>query len=763
MNPTTISLRRTLALTATAAIVFAGLPPAHARTPSKWQRNSSTRWEVGGGGDDFRTGFAPQEKAPPFISCNGGPCTTTGDADGPWLEWTTKISDLPTGIYPQAGVAVVDGIVYISGASTNTFLALDARTGLPVWRFAPDPRTDASTSQYPASNAPVVKNGIVYTTFNNGYMYALHAKSGRKIWSYRATEGYQDTCGFTVQSKDPGCQLDSSGEYARPGDADHPARASLKSYSSESQPSSRGPLNPVHPNVNYPAIHGATGYCEGVAMFMTLAGWVYGLDGKNGKLLWKRYADGPDYPGELVWPEYKLGGALRPENSSLGASTRRFEAVPGLACLNGEVQVAGSDGHVRFLNPHTGKQGGNYCGYDNVCDRDEGGGTGPEYERLGKITGPPASNVDMCASAGFNCDIAVGLSLPPLGAAGGGDYIVTTLDARVIKLAWDTHAPKWRRTYTAPFPFEQSSTMPVALSHLEDGFVAQAVVGGPMALDPDLGRSGENPILYFGSQDGHLYALSVNQLGEGLRQNDPTGPRLLTRLCISPNKEPATPYTRRDEGGPWDCNQHALSGLVLGGNVLYVPTWDNKITAYDVRPMRSEVGDPRVNETLRKVWQYEIRQDESLKYPPFGCSVDEAQAGAKRRECAAFPKGPFADLDNKIFSSAALLNGHLYFVANDGVVYAFNLQKRVSTVRNLVILGSGIVPALPSYTEALGAFDNVWTPADWYRNQVAPPGYRLPKAGGVAGAAGLVVVNAIMWWLYRRREDVRISVEEAAP
>jgi hypothetical protein len=149
------------------AIAALSVPESVARTATKWQPNTATRWTVGGGGDDFRSGYNPTEKAPPFI--NGGHLGT-GDADGPWLEWTTKISDLPSGVWPEAGIVAVDGLLYVTGAATNSFLALDAKTGLPVWRFSPDQRTDGATSAYPGSNAPVVKNGVAYVTFSNGWM-----------------------------------------------------------------------------------------------------------------------------------------------------------------------------------------------------------------------------------------------------------------------------------------------------------------------------------------------------------------------------------------------------------------------------------------------------------------------------------------------------------------------------------------------------------------------------------------------------------------
>ncbi|GAC1408696.1 MAG: hypothetical protein NVSMB57_00330 [Actinomycetota bacterium] len=695
---------------------------AQARTRTPWHPATQTSWLTSPGGDNFLTGYNQTETRPKFADCRSSACLKTGDADGPWLEWVTKISDLPTGIFPQAGVLVDKGMVFVSGGASDSFLALNARTGLPVWRFAPDPRTPGETSQYPASNAPSIFHGLVYVTFSNGYMYALNEMNGTKIWSFRATDGYVDTT------------------PSRPGDADHPRRSALDTYSGSSQPSRRGKFAAVHPGVSYPNIHGRTAVCddESVAVFMTLAGWAYGLDARSGELLWKQYVDSPEFPGEMVWPEYKEGGALNPANSSLGSSTRRFEAVPGLGCANHEVQVTASDGHMRFYNPRTGKPGPYECGYSQTCARDGGGGVGPEYARLDIDSS--GNKQDFCASAGFNCDMAIGLGIPPLADSSaspgmhGGDLLVSTLDSRLIRLSWDEHRPVWRREYNSPFPFETSNTMPLVLNHLEHGFITQATIAGPMALDPDVQGKGARPLLYASSQDGHLYVISVSERGGGLRNGDPQAPALLARVGITENKETETPYTRgrsgNSLGGPWDYNEAALAGLVTGGDVVYVPTWDNKMNAFDVRDPAHPV----------KVWEHELKWDASFRYPPFGRAY----------------AGPLSDVDMKIWSAPALVGGHLYFTANDGSVYSFSLHTPVRTRRNLVILGSGLVPFLPQYKQALGTFDSVWTPADFYKNQVAPRGFTLPSS--VAGATALLLANLTLFWWYRRRGDISIEV-----
>jgi outer membrane protein assembly factor BamB len=664
------------------AVTLMVAPEAGARDRPRWIPVDETRW-YGVGGDNYVSGFNPTEKRPPFIR---GGHLGTDDADGPWLEWVTRISDLPSGVFPLSSIVADDGLLFVSGASTNSFMALNQKTGLPVWRFQPDPRADGYTSAYPASNAPTVHDGIVYATFSNGYLYALDAKTGRKIWSYRATDGYADT-----------------------------NRARLRRlYTEDSQLENRGDNQPVHQAVTYTKIHGATGFCDGKVFFTTLAGWAYGLNAKTGKLLWKRYADGPEFPGELVWPEFKVGGVQRDTSKAAGYGTRRFEAVPGLACGT-EVIVYGADGHIRFLDPDTGK------------DKGQGGDAGPEF------THRTPDGTDFCAAAGWQCDMAVGTSDPI-----SGDYFITTLDARVARMDWRTHTLEWDRQYDAALPFEAPGGIMLVQPHREYGFITQAVTGGLPAVDPF------KRMLYFSNQDGHLYVLGIPREGErqtaqttscppgytSIRVENATPataePCLIARVGISVNNEETTPYTRRGVGGPWDYDQAALTSNVLGGDVLYVATWDHKMHAFDVR-------NPRVP---RKVWEYEVKWDPAFRFPPFGDS---------------YPR-PFADIDLNIWSGPALLGGHLYFAANDGSVYSFNLRHRVATKRNLVILGSGNVPFLPELKEALGAFDRVWTPADWYKNQVPPPGYRFPKPAGAATASTLLLSAAGLWWWVRRRD-----------
>ncbi|MEO7804100.1 MAG: hypothetical protein ABIS18_06870, partial [Actinomycetota bacterium] len=111
----------------------------------------------------------------------------------------------------------------------------------------------------------------------------------------------------------------------------------------------------------------------------------------------------------------------------------------------------------------------------------------------------------------------------------------------------------------------------------------------------------------------------------------------------------------------------------------------------------------------KKVWEFEVKWDSKSQYPPFGDTKPER----------------FIDIDLLVQTQPAHDGKNLYFAANNGVVYAVATQENIAKPRkNLAILGSGIVPFIPKWTEALGAFDYVWTPeGDWYN-----PGYSSPNS-----------------------------------
>ncbi|MCA1839451.1 MAG: PQQ-like beta-propeller repeat protein, partial [Actinobacteria bacterium] len=222
------------------------------------------------------------------------------------LRWSTKMSDLPSGIYPMSPLLVSAGRVIVNGAGTDSVLGLDVATGEVVWRFQPDPRHSGAFGGYPNANQPYISNGIYYTTANNGFLYALDVKTGKKIWSFQVT------------------------------------------------------------GTDYNKTIDRVAVCGGRVFLDTLGGIpaqgqknIFAVDAKTGKLLWSTYSGAPDFPGEGIWPDFPKDPAPG-SNAALARNTRRFEARPGLACFGNRVQIPREDGVLDLLDVTNGQVRGQY-------------------------------------------------------------------------------------------------------------------------------------------------------------------------------------------------------------------------------------------------------------------------------------------------------------------------------------------------------------------------------------------------------------------
>lgn len=101
-------------------------------------------------GNPARTGYAPEQAAPPFSS-----------------TWTFQAGD---GILSSP--AVYDGVVYFGSRDRHVY-ALDAASGNLRWRFKTRNWVDSS---------PCVSSGTVYAVSTDGYLYALDRLTGALRW-----------------------------------------------------------------------------------------------------------------------------------------------------------------------------------------------------------------------------------------------------------------------------------------------------------------------------------------------------------------------------------------------------------------------------------------------------------------------------------------------------------------------------------------------------------------------------------------------------
>ncbi len=636
---------------------------------------SGRDWYVAAGGDRYRSGFNPEETAPYFVS--GSPAVQ------PNPEWVTKLSDFPSGNFLAGGIIVAEGKVIIGGGSTNSIVALDQETGLPVWRFQPDPRGsrflpgDGYTGAYPGLNHPWYDDGVLYATFSNATLYALDAGTGERIWRWEVPAAGSPG-EVTDHTLDPKIEWD----YANPEHRRFPLRAEVAPFTGD-----------------YPKFHSGVNYCieNDRVVVDTLDARIFVIDAKTGQTQWHRYYGAPDWPGEFVWPELAQGGVAR----QLAHGTRRYEARGGSGCTGGHILLPGEDGFLKVFDEDTGRFVGAYDAFHS-------------------------------GDLGFAYDIGGGLQDPK-----SGDLIINTLSNRMVRLSFPELRSRWRHTEDGGIlslceDRADRSTCEVIVTTedgKQDGPLGSAVFGGIMALDY------ERRVIANANQDGHLYFwkdIDVTGQNPTLIAAIPAGRNPLAKR--QPRADSISYYLPDDgKHGPWVHRTAALEAVVMGGGVAYYPaTWEHAIYGVQYLSGGRILDEPRV------VFRYEVRWDDEFPYPPFG----ETEPA------------PIFDVDLLTMTAPALIDGHLYFAANDGNVYSFDLRNPVSdTQRNLAILGSGVAPFIPAWSDPRGSFDHVWTPADWYKNQVTPSdGWRLPTPGGMV-PVGLPVAALAVWarWRSRRR------------
>jgi outer membrane protein assembly factor BamB len=106
-------------------------------------------------------------------------------------DGTIVQSATASGILSSASVPYVDEDLIVIGSSDRGIFAFSRNDLTPLWNF----RTHAAITytvaytkddQQSVEASPIVINGVVYCGASDGYFYALEAKSGAFLWSYRA-------------------------------------------------------------------------------------------------------------------------------------------------------------------------------------------------------------------------------------------------------------------------------------------------------------------------------------------------------------------------------------------------------------------------------------------------------------------------------------------------------------------------------------------------------------------------------------------------
>ncbi len=109
--------------------------------------------------------------------------------EGPKMLWS--LEEIPKG---YSSVAVVKGMVYFTGIkdSTDYLLAVD-KTGKMKWETAIG---GAWTNSFPNSRStPVIEKGKIYVSSGKGDIACINAKTGKIIWSLKASQKFNGPYG----------------------------------------------------------------------------------------------------------------------------------------------------------------------------------------------------------------------------------------------------------------------------------------------------------------------------------------------------------------------------------------------------------------------------------------------------------------------------------------------------------------------------------------------------------------------------------------
>lgn len=111
----------------------------------------------------------------------------------------------------QTTPLVVDGVMYVS-LPYNHVLALDAKTGKPLWRYEHQRRKEWKMCCGPANRGVAVGYGKVFIGTVDARLVALNARTGRVEWDIDVVEAAVDTEGQDSLSRsDPNSRAKTSG------------------------------------------------------------------------------------------------------------------------------------------------------------------------------------------------------------------------------------------------------------------------------------------------------------------------------------------------------------------------------------------------------------------------------------------------------------------------------------------------------------------------------------------------------------------------
>ena len=248
------------------------------------------------------------------------------------LRWSYPT---PGGIY-FSSPAVANGKLYV-GDGSNTLYALNADTGVLLWKYAVGNYVDSS---------PTVANGIVYfgTYYSDPNLYALDANTGALIWKY------------PTQSRISSPVIVNGILYVGSTDGNLYALNATT-----------GALVWKTPTSQYDEINSSPAVVNGVVYFGGSDTYVYALDATTGALIWKHSISGdgifgsPTVANGIVYigGGGPFGGNFYALDAGTGTQLWMFATTgDGIASSpavsNGVVYFGANYGNVWALNAATG-------------------------------------------------------------------------------------------------------------------------------------------------------------------------------------------------------------------------------------------------------------------------------------------------------------------------------------------------------------------------------------------------------------------------
>lgn len=389
------------------------------------------------------------------------------------LRWKVR-----TGAAVLSSPTVVDGVVYV-GSNDGRLYALDAASGAERWRLQTQGRVASS---------PAVAAGRVYVLSYDGRLHAADARTGASLWSF-TTGGERRFAHANLHGAEPAAEL---------------------------MP------DPYDFFLSSPAV------VDGVVYFGSGDGHVYAVDASSGALRWKFAAggvvhaspavvDGTLYIGDFASRLYAIDTASGRERWHFQAGTdpkignqQGFQASP--VVVDGVVYVGCRDSKFYALDAATGRERWSYSNKGSwvigsaVVDRGRvffaTSDTGLLHA-LDAATGTALQSVENRRWPMFSSPAIAGDTL----YLGSHEGFLRAIDLRGFTPAWAFETDGHRENGAA---LTDAKGQPDYAAVFREPFYDAVVVGlyellgvGAVLSSPAI--AGDT--VYFGSTDGHVYAV----------------------------------------------------------------------------------------------------------------------------------------------------------------------------------------------------------------------------------------------------------------